>query len=181
VAGFLRAAASVITEMGYDRATMSAIAGRSRSCIGSLYQFFPNKRSVAEALRAQYIKDVEQSWTSLGHQAASLSAENLACRLVSLQIESVNSHPELLALLDVPPTAHTPKRRELIRAHIANVLMAHKPHLSKSTALRVASVVQQVSKALLALYARTDADGKLAIVEEFKFVLAGYLVPKLKS
>ncbi|MGH9824396.1 MAG: TetR family transcriptional regulator, partial [Blastocatellia bacterium] len=47
VAGFLRAAASVIAEMGYEQATMSAIAERASSCIGSLYQFFPNKAAVA--------------------------------------------------------------------------------------------------------------------------------------
>jgi AcrR family transcriptional regulator len=181
VAGFLRAAASVITERGYERATMSAIAGRARSCIGSLYQFFPNKRSVAEALRGQYIKEIEQSWVTLGRQAAAMSAGKLACRLASLQIEIVNSHPALLALLEVPPTAHTHKRRELIRTHIATVLMAHKPHLPKTTALRVAAVVQQVSKGLLTLYAQADADGKPALIEEFKSVLTGYLVPKLNS
>lgn len=159
---------------------MSAIAERAHSCIGSLYQFFPNKRSVAEALRAQYVKEMEQSWTVLGRHAAALSAENLACRLVRLHIEIVKSHPALLALLDVPPTSHTPARRELIRARIAWVLVARKPRMSKVTALRIASVVQQVSKGLLMLYAQADADGKIAMIEEFKSVLTGYLVPKLK-
>jgi AcrR family transcriptional regulator len=181
VAGFLRAAASVVAEVGYERATMSAIAERAHSCIGSLYQFFPNKRSVAEALRAQYIKEIEQSWTALRGQARALSAEKLACRLVSLHIEIGKSHPALLALLDVPPTSHTPTRRELIRARIAAVLIAHKPHMSKTTALRIASVVHQISRGLLMLYAQADADGKIAMIEEFKSVLTGYLVPKLRS
>jgi AcrR family transcriptional regulator len=171
----------VITEKGYERATMSAIAGRAHSCIGSLYQFFPNKRSVAEALRAQYIKEIEHSWTALGRQAATLSAEHLACRLVSLQIEIAKSHPALLALLDIPPTSHTRAGRELIRARIAGVLMAHTPRMSRTAALRIASVVQQVSKGLLTLYAQTCADEKIAIIEEFKSVVTGYLVPKLTS
>jgi AcrR family transcriptional regulator len=178
VAGFLRAAAFVITELGYERATMSAIAERAHSCIGSLYQFFPNKPSVAEALRDQYIKDIEQSWMALGRQAAALSAENLASRLVALQIEIVKSHPALLALLDVPPTSH--KRRELVRGRIATALIAHKPGMSRTTALRIASVVQQVSRGLLTLYAQTDDDNKIAMIEEFKAVLIGYLVLKLK-
>lgn len=181
MAGFLRAAASVIAEMGYEQATMSAIAERASSCIGSLYQFFPNKAAVAEALRAQHIKEIEQSWVALGRQAAALSAEKLACRLVALQLEIVKSHPALLALLDVPSTSRTPSRRELIRARIAEVLIAHKPRMSRSMALRIASVVQQVSRGLLILYAQTGADEKTAMIEEFKSVLAGYLVPKLKS
>jgi AcrR family transcriptional regulator len=180
VAGFLRAAASVVTDVGYERATMCAIAERADSCIGSLYQFFPNKRSVAEALRAQYIKEIEQSWIVLERQAAGLSAEKLVSRLVSLQIEIVESHPAVLALLDVPTTSRTPARCELIRARMASVLMAHKPSMSKAIALRTASVVQQVTKGLLTLFAQSDSDEKNAMNEEFKSVLSGYLVPKLK-
>lgn len=180
VAGFLQAAASIIAELGYERATMSAIADRAHSSIGSLYQFFPNKRSVAEAVRAQYIREIEASWATLASQASALSTQKLACRLVSLQLEIVKSHPALLALLDVPPTPHTSRRRELIRARIAEVLIAHKPRMPETTAIRIASVVQQVSRGLLTLYARTDAHLKNQIIDEFKSVLTGYLVPRLR-
>lgn len=157
---------------------MSAIAEHANSSIGSLYQFFPNKRSVAEALRDEYVKEIEQSWVTLGRQAPALTAENLTCRLIRLQIEIIKSHPALLALLDVPSRSH--KRRQLIRARIAEVLVAHKPHMPRTTALRVASVVQQVSRGLLTLYAQVTADEKNAMIEEFRCVLTGYLKPKLK-
>lgn len=176
--GFLRAAASVITEMGYERATMSAIAQRSHSSVGSLYQFFPNKLALAEALRDQYIKDIEQSWIILGRQAANLTAEDLTGRLIELQIDIIKSHPILLALLGVPPASH--RRRELIRARIAAALLANEPRMSKAMALRIASVVQQVSRGLFTLYAQATANERIAILGEFKSVLTGYLVPKLK-
>ncbi len=179
VSGFLRAAASVIAEAGYERATMSAIAERAHSCIGSLYQFFPNKHAVVEALRDEYVKEVEQSWMNLGRQAASLTAEDLTCRLIKVHVEIIKSHPALLALLDVPSTSQ--KRRQLVRARIAEVLIAHKPRMSRNSASRVAAVVQQVSKAMLTLYAQASADEKNAMIEEFKSVLTGYLVPKLNS
>ncbi len=179
VAGFLRAAAAVITEAGYERATMSAIAERAGSCIGSLYQFFPNKLSVAEALRAQYIEDVEQRWTALAREAPRLSARHLVRRLVELQAQIAQSHPVVLALLDVPPTSHTTKRRQLVRNWIAAVLVAHRRRMSDAAALRVASVVQQVSRALLALYAQAGPDERLVMMEEFKAVLSSYLLPKL--
>ncbi|HEX5425494.1 MAG TPA: TetR/AcrR family transcriptional regulator [Candidatus Acidoferrales bacterium] len=180
VAGFLRAAARVINEVGYDRATTSAIAERSNSCIGSLYQFFPNKPSIAEAIRAQHIAEIQQSWIVLGRRAAGLSAETLALELVKLQIEIVRNHPVLLALLDAPATVRTPTRRRLIRGRIADVLMAHKPRMSNVAALRIASVVQQVSRGLLTLYAHADAGEKAHVIEEFEAVLIGYLVRKLK-
>lgn len=177
VSGFLRAAACVIAERGYERATMSAIAERAHSCIGSLYQF-PNKHSVVEALRDEYVKEIEQSWLNLGREAASLSAEDLTCRLIKLHVEIIKSHPALLALLDVPSMSQ--KRRQLVRARIAEVLIAHKPRMSRMSASRVAAVIQQVSKAMLTLYAQAGVDEKNAMIEEFKSVLSAYLVPKLK-
>jgi AcrR family transcriptional regulator len=180
VAGFLRAAEAVFGEMGYELATMNAIADRAHSCIGSLYQFFPNKAALADAIRERYTHEIEQSWVALSREATALSTEKLARHLVTLHLEIVRTRPALLALLDVPPTPRTTTRRELIRGRIATVLIAHKPRLSKTTALRIASVVQHVSRGLLALYAKADSDQKPAIVEEFRAVLSGYLVPKLR-
>lgn len=160
---------------------MSSIAKRAHSSIGSLYQFFPNKRSLTEALRAEYVGEIEQYWLALADQSPSLTPEQLACRLVTLQLEIVAKYPALLALLDVPATAKTSKGRELIRTRIAAVLTAHKPRISEATALRAASVVQQVSRALLALYRQAQLEEKPAIVDEFKCVMKGYLAAKLKS
>lgn len=159
---------------------MSAIAERAHSCIGSLYQFFPNKRALAEAVRAQYGEEIDQSWMALGRHAANLTAEQLACRMVNLQLETVKNHPALLALLDVPPTPRTSKRRELTRVQIAAVLMAHRPELQRTAALRIAAVSQHVNRALLALYAKSRPEEKAAIIRELRAVLTGYLVPKLK-
>jgi AcrR family transcriptional regulator len=181
VAGFIRAAAAVFAEKGYEGATMNAIAERAHSCIGSLYQFFPNKLALAEAIRDQYSKGIEQSWVALGRKAGDLSPEQLACKLVTLQLEIVKEHPALLALLDMPPTSRTRTWRELIRARIAAVLVSHKPRMHKVSALRTALVVQQISRGLLTIYAKADATEKAAIIEEFKAALSGYLVPKLKQ
>ena len=180
VSGFLRAAAAVIAEVGYERATMSSIAARADSCIGSLYQFFPNKLAVVEALRGQYVSDSEASWAALARAAATLRAESLASRLVGMHVEIAKSHPALLALLDVPPTSHTRMLRELVRNRIATVLIAHKRRIPEVAALRIASVVQQITKALLTLYAQADPDEKAHVIREFKTVLTAYLVPKLK-
>src|SRR5689334_19652309 len=60
VADLVSAAAGEFAEVGYDAATMSAIARRAGASIGSLYQFFPNKESLARALRTQYAQEYEQ-------------------------------------------------------------------------------------------------------------------------
>ncbi len=73
-------------------------------------------------------KSSNPGWLSVARHPP-LTAENLTCRLIKLQIEIIKSHPALLALLDVPSRSH--KRRQLVRARIAAVLVAHKPRMSR--------------------------------------------------
>jgi len=56
----LRAAAEVIAEAGVEGATTNAIAARARTSVGSLYQFFPNRESIVQALAARYAADFER-------------------------------------------------------------------------------------------------------------------------
>jgi AcrR family transcriptional regulator len=50
----LDVAAQLFEEVGYDAATTNAIAARAGVSIGSLYQFFPNKQAIMEALVERY-------------------------------------------------------------------------------------------------------------------------------
>jgi AcrR family transcriptional regulator len=179
VASLLRAAACELAESGYDSATMSSIAERAGSSIGSLYQFFPNKESVVEALRSQYVKEIEKLWASVAADAKHLTPEELVSRLVRSQIEFAEGHPGFLALIDAPPSANTPRRREIIRGRIARVVLTRKPGMCRSKVLRVAAVVQQIVRSLLTLYARADMGEKTAILDEFETLLTGYLAPML--
>jgi AcrR family transcriptional regulator len=178
VAALLQAAACVIGDVGYEPATMAAIAERAGASIGSLYQFFPNKESVVEALRAEYVKEIEKLWAALAAEASRLPAGALVSRLFHSQIEFAESHPAFLALFDAPPTVNTLRRREIIRGRIARVILKRKPRMSRSKAFRLAAVVHQIVKGLLTLYARADKGERFAIVEEFKVVLTGYLSNK---
>jgi AcrR family transcriptional regulator len=179
VAGLLRAAAGVIAEKGYEPATMCAIAERAHSSIGSLYQFFPNKEAVVDALRAQYTKEIGKLWAALAAQAASLTLAGFVSRLVKSLIEFAESHPAFCALFEAPPTANSSRRRELIRERIAQVFLACNPRIPNAAALRLAAVVNEIVKGLLRLYARTGSDERPLILKEFNGVLLGYLGRRL--
>jgi AcrR family transcriptional regulator len=181
VASLLRAAASVIAEVGYAPATMSAIAERSNSSIGSLYQFFPNKESVVEALRTQYVKELERVWISLAEEASTLTLENLVARLVHSQVEFADGHPGFLPLFEAPPTVNSPRRREMIRDRIARVILKRNSSMPRTETIRIAAIVQQIVNGLLRLYATADKGEKAAILEEFKSVLSRYLGSKLRE
>lgn len=56
----LGVAAQVFEEVGYTAATTNAIAARAGMSIGSLYQFFPNKEAIMDALVERYLKELQQ-------------------------------------------------------------------------------------------------------------------------
>lgn len=53
-----------ITE-GYAAATTNAIAARAKVPIGSLYQFFPDKRAIVKALAMRYTEQLHQRFAEL--------------------------------------------------------------------------------------------------------------------
>ncbi len=53
-----------ITE-GYSAATTNAIAARAKVPIGSLYQFFPDKEAIVQALAMQYMEQLHQRFVAL--------------------------------------------------------------------------------------------------------------------
>src|SRR6202051_5359369 len=80
LAPFLDAAASLFVEVGYEAATMTAIAERSASSIGALYNYFPDKQAIALTLVNQYSQEVEAHWKPLMEQAEILTHAGFADR-----------------------------------------------------------------------------------------------------
>jgi len=61
----LDAAAIVFDEMGFEAATTHAIASRADTAVGSLYQFFPDKLAIFNALELRHIDRVYVIWDKL--------------------------------------------------------------------------------------------------------------------
>src|ERR1700729_2538032 len=58
VASLLDAAGRVFGELGYHAATTNAIAAEGKVSPATLYQFFPNKEAIADALVTRYAMDL---------------------------------------------------------------------------------------------------------------------------
>src|SRR5437660_6946060 len=54
----LDAAAQEFARVGFDAATTNAIARRAKTSVGSLYQFFPNKEAILQALTEHYLSEI---------------------------------------------------------------------------------------------------------------------------
>jgi AcrR family transcriptional regulator len=61
----LDAAAIVFDEVGYEAATTHDIAARANTAVGSLYQFFPDKLAVFNALELRHVERVYVIWDKL--------------------------------------------------------------------------------------------------------------------
>jgi len=176
VEALLCAAATEIGEVGYDAATMSSIAARAGASIGSLYQFFPNKVAIVQALRSHYCDEFELLWAPLSSEATHLSWKELVIRMVDSTVVFVDRHPAFLALLDAPgSTPVSPAARKRFQKLVATFLLARRPRMAADKALRLATMMLQMMKAMNFLYRELSPAERRPYVKEFKILLQCYL------
>jgi AcrR family transcriptional regulator len=171
----------VIAEVGYETATMSQIADRAGACIGSLYQFFPNKQVLTQALRAKYGREIHQIWAQLEAQCASLSIDQMVSHLTTGMIAFVEEYPAFLRLLDAPSYTRSTPIRQLLRRQLARCFVNMRPGLPPVQAFQIASVCLQIVKGMNQLYSETRGSERKVLVDECRLALTCYLNFRLAS
>src|ERR1700747_1790035 len=83
LAGFLQAAAELFSEIGYEATTMPAIPERRISSIGALYNYFPDKQSVAATLLSGYADELHWRLQSLLEHSEKLSTFQFTVLLIN--------------------------------------------------------------------------------------------------
>lgn len=180
VAELLEAAASELAEVGYDAATMKAIAKRARASIGAIYQYFPDKEAVVSALRTRYVNEMEEHWRKLEEATAGLSISERTQSFVDAMIRFMGEHPASVTILDAPTNSKRDKEtRDRFRLRLANVFRTRRPAISPQQAYRVACVAVQMIKSMNALYAETKPHERFEIIKEYKLALSAYLEKRL--
>jgi AcrR family transcriptional regulator len=106
-------AAAVFAKKGYDAATMTEIAVRANAAIGSLYQFFPSKEALADALLIRYAERVEYALHQIAERAVDLTPASLSDALVGLMLDLASDRAAALGLIDAG--SDTADRRTIIR------------------------------------------------------------------
>ncbi len=130
VSALLGAAAAVFVQRGYDGATMTEIATQAGASIGSLYQFFPTKPLIAEALHVQELaalSEVIEGLSSTVPPGASLA--EVAGLLFDGLVAFMADHPAFLVMAerrDIDPTRKAETRRAML-GQIGALLAAASP------------------------------------------------------
>ena len=141
VAALIDAGAELFAEKGYEATTMTEIAQRAGAAIGSLYQFFPSKEALAEALFNRYAERAAASFARVEELAPGRTARELADLLIDYKLALRTDRDATIALSS--SVAGIVERRkplaDAVRGRIASILRAGNRALSEDDASAAAS------------------------------------------
>ena len=176
VAALMDAGAELFAEKGYEATTMTEIASRAGAAIGSLYQFFPSKEALAEALFNRFAERAAAAFARVEELAPGYSACELADLFIDHKLGQGTDRDVAIALSNV--VAGIVERRkplgDALRVRIASILSAGNPALSEDEAAAAAVIVNQVMKMVPAL-AATEDERAAALIGEARKLLALYI------
>ncbi|MFN3720722.1 MAG: TetR/AcrR family transcriptional regulator [Rhizobium rhizophilum] len=178
VAKLLDAGAAVFAEQGYKAATMTEIAARAGAPIGSLYQFFPNKDVLADALIARYAEHVEAALDRIKAEAPELDGMQLGDRLLDVLVTHATERSLALSLLDArweQPGVRPGLLREGLRRRIADILAIWRPAIAEDEAQAMAVVLLQAMKSLVQLHEEKRYPGKAEAIAQWRGWVQRYL------
>ncbi|WAL65534.1 TetR family transcriptional regulator [Amycolatopsis cynarae] len=179
----LDASAQLIDEVGYESLTTTLIAKRAGVAVGSLYQFFPDKRAVVQALTQR----------NLDHFMAAVS-ERLAREdphhwwdvvdsILDIYLEMHRSVPGFSKVhfgdvVDRQLLDDSRDNNKVIADALTDLVRKYIETPGEKLPLAI-MVAIEVADALLKLAFHRDPDGDPEIVEETKQLIKGYLAGRL--
>ncbi|MGA9473313.1 MAG: TetR/AcrR family transcriptional regulator [Terriglobales bacterium] len=183
IAELLRAAGEIFAEVGYENATTNAMAARAGVSPGTLYQFFPNKQAMAEALANEYAAQnqaLHERVFDVG--AASMPLRDLIERLVGPFLEFRRNAPGFEALFVGSVVSRELAERsqmlhQQLKRRVARMIQLRGPKLSSDAVQTSAETTVQIVKGLLPLALNGSAKQRKAGERELKLVLERYLTP----
>ena len=186
VASLLEAAGRVFGELGYHAATTNAIAAEARVSPATLYQFFPNKEAIADALVIHYATDLakEERATDI-QKLASAPLEEAIREVTGVVIEFHRKHPAFATLhAEAPLSKDAAEQKRLLSQtfidHLSEVLRARNPKLEKQDALWSAKIVLTALIGFLPALAGRKTSDRSRTIDALNQMLVRYLEPVLK-
>src|SRR5215469_15155381 len=180
LAQILAAADAILAEEGVEALTIRRIAERAGVPVGTLYQFFPDKGSVVDAVAHAYIAEFDRLVEGLVTSAADGDWSDPVGRIVDEFVALYRSHPGYVALWSgrhlSPELARADEaNNQLIAAGVARILSEH-VGVAAGPALELAvQVAVRVADGLLQYAFSLSPTGDEAVLTELKTMLRMYL------
>ena len=179
--GVLDAAEELLATEGTDALTTTRIAAEAGVAVGSLYQYFPDKETIVDALAGRYLDEFEGLMDDLRREAAAGGwAGGLVDRLIDAYADRYRRHPGYRALWfgrHLSPDLREADRRnkETLADGVRAILVEGgvvRDGDGVETACRAAVLC---ADALLVAAFQDDANGQPALLDEAKRILRCHL------
>ena len=181
LAKILDAGEKVFAQVGYEAATTNAIARQAKTSIGSLYQFFPNKAAILQAVAVRYLERLRAVLDQvLTEEVAYLPLLLVYDRIIGALAEFHALHPGFQHLFFGSTTsAHlAAATRQLVQECIQRVdalMTVRFPALAPARRKLYATINVEVIKALLPLAQAAEGDERAEVLEEIRNLLLAHL------
>ena len=176
VTAFLEAAEALFAELGFEAATMTAIAERAGSSIGALYSYFPDKKAIALALMDTYAGQIKEHWRKLFEEVAAYSSRDFSEHFIDRFLDFVAEHPAYLQLQAAPIRLRRDRAaKRAFRASLVEVLRRRVPALGQQPAELRVGVMLQIVQGMVQMYNDADSSERASVIREFKTALASYM------
>jgi AcrR family transcriptional regulator/transposase-like protein len=184
----LIAAAEVFAEAGFAAATIQQIADRASTAVGSIYQFFPDKLAIFNALFAEHMRLTERIEADFFAQDIDFPLDRgisnyldayaiyfeqpiPRCIVVQYYLEPIGGMDTMMA--DIPNLQSISFKRH------ANFYRQRNPNLTIAKSELLSEVAHNIVQGLVPNALKNDEKYRQEIYAEIKDVLYGYLNPHI--
>ncbi|MCP3799539.1 TetR family transcriptional regulator [Allokutzneria sp. A3M-2-11 16] len=179
----LDACADLIAEVGYDGVTTTLIAERAGVAVGSLYQFFPDKRAVVQALT---LRNLDRFMNEVGQRFAEQQLNDWWQVVDSVFDIYVSMHRDLPAFRKVhfgdvidPHLMDEQRDSNTVIAERLSTLITERFGFPESQVATPMAVAIEAADSVLKLAFRRDPDGDAVLISEAKELIRDYLSKRI--
>jgi AcrR family transcriptional regulator len=180
IAQLLDAARQVFAECGYSATSTNAIAARAGVSPGTLYQYFPNREAIAEALCERYAPQVDELQKDLALLDPAVTAlPELVARILAPLLRFHRNNPAWTALCMGPDTPrstadlHVPAGIS-IQPRVQSLIAALVPGLPPEELRCSAQVTVNMFRSVLPLVMAASDEERPALQAEIEHLFLGY-------
>ncbi|GCE24467.1 TetR/AcrR family transcriptional regulator [Dictyobacter kobayashii] len=183
VAAILDAAEQLFAEIGYQATSTNAIAIRANTSIGSLYQFFPHKKAILQAVVARYHQQyrdlIETILTDdFFFQPLSSSFDRFFSALITLHATHGGVRAFFIGANNSSEFATEAQQvhQELL-TRLDQLLAARAPGLNSNKRALTLRILYTTTQSLLELSETVPGSDQVTVLTALKTMILAYLTP----
>jgi AcrR family transcriptional regulator len=187
VAEILKAAATLLGEVGYEGLSTNLVAERAQIPVGSIYQFFDGKDDIVAALVVQFQDRIDRLVSEqLDAATAAQDRRAFIVRLVD-GIAGIQSEARAFVCVFSGSQSHprfnglARELRRTLTGHLDRVFADAFPRLPDDDRARMLAAWSDIAGAMIGTLDRSKPGERGKLLEELKTILGAYLDAKLAA